>query len=71
MLAMTYSTMIKEIVVWLFNDGSKEIYDPLVHGVEKPWLAVYQLTTITRDTWEWILSHPDPREAVNRYFPNL
>lgn len=56
-----------EPIKWLLED----VYDPLVHGVEKPWVAVYQLTTITRDTWEWILSHPNASEAIHKYFPNL
>jgi len=62
--------MYKEVIFAKIN-GEKEVYDPSIHWLEKPWITVYQLTNITLEEWEWIISHPDPVEAVSRYFPNI
>lgn len=58
-------------VVFAKIDGKKEVYDPLVHWLENPGVTAYQITEITLEKWEWILTHPDPVEAVSRFFPNI
>lgn len=58
-------------VVFARVHGKKEIYDPAVHGIEKPWTEAYQVIKITEERWEWILTHPDPKEAVEKYFPKI
>lgn len=58
-------------VVFARIDGKKEVYDPLVHWVEKPWVQAYQVAIISQERWEWILTHPDPKEAVEKYFPQI
>ena len=60
----------KEIVFAKIGD-KKEVYDPMVHGVEKPGVTAYQITRISQERWEWILTHPNPKEAVEKYFPNI
>lgn len=51
-------------VVFAKIDGKKEVYDPSVHWLEKPWVTAYQLTEITLEKWEWILTHTDWQKEI-------
>lgn len=62
-------TLVVTVVFWVFEDWHREVYR--AEDWEKPWLKAYQIRDISKEKFDWILTHPDYKEAVNRYFPNI
>jgi len=63
------SELVVRVVFGVDRDGKRDIFR--YEGEEKPWIDVYEIIEISKDKFEWILEHPNAREAVDRYFPNI
>lgn len=68
-LRQEIKSLVVTVVFWIDIDGKRDIFR--YEDEEKPWIKVYQICDISKERFEWILTHPDYEEAVNRYFPNI